>query len=591
MKELLKYLKKESNSKSYSRGLQYYHSGAVERVEQNGNTFIGIVEGSNTYEVEITIEEGNIESDCDCPYNLDGICKHIVAVGLAIAAGEHSKFSATTQIPKMQQTVFNSFKKTIEASKEVATSSVKNNPLLKDITFERVFNHATPEQKIWFLKQILSRDANLRTQFTDFVQPAVQKTPTTPPPKVETALPIVEKPLGIIEIIEHTKKEIKSREIIFSNAPNIKKVQLDRLFDTHQSQINSYLVKADFVRAMAVVMGLHEFFLTNPSYNKDAVFKDFLAEKLATVANAIKGQLAIVTQKIIDLMFEQIKLPQYSHINQAPHCLAIFTPFLITITPSTDLTRYLYQAVLAFNADLSIYPPHLLFHIAELTQSADLWYSNAKKIANTDPQIAQKLLIRYAKDNRKNDFFNLAQKLFDTDPRTHAEFLSQYVQLTDYPKLYKQIWFYLAEQAINRNDYTVFDKLMPILLDTELDDYLAQLSLKKPIQYTQLLLRLKRYDDILECAISQQKTPNFEQIISPILSIYPLDSFGMIRQNVYDLLDKDQSRGACKKICEWLKLMQQIKGFEKETKVFINYMYEIKIPTLKNEMVLARFFG
>ena len=89
----------------------------------------------------------------------------------------------------------------------------------------------------------------------------------------------------------------------------------------------------------------------------------------------------------------------------------------------------------------------------------------------------------------------------------------------------------------------------------------------------------------------QRETPNFEQIISPILSIYPLDSFDIIRQNVYNLLDKDQSRTACKKVCQWLKLMQQIKGFEKETKVFINYMYEAKIPTLKNEMVLANFFG
>lgn len=591
MKELLKYLKKESNSKSYSRGMQYYDSGAVESVEQNGNTFIGIVEGSDTYEVEITIDEGNIETDCDCPYHLDGICKHIVAVGLAIAAGQYSKIIATPQIPNKAQAVFK-FKNPIEVPKNTADSSAKNATLLKDITFERVFNHASAEQKIWFLKQVLSKDADLRTQFLNFVQPAVEKMPPPPPLTVEIVPPIAEKPLGIIEIIACTKKEIESKEINFGNLPSVKKAQLDILFHTYQSQINTYLAKADFVRAMAVIMGLHEFFLASPLYSKHAVFKDFLAEKLAIVAKAIKGQLAIVAQKIIDLVFERAKLAQYSHIDkQESHCLAIFTPFLITITPSTDLARYLYQAILTFDADLSIYPPHLLFHIADLTQSTDLWYSTAKKLANSDAQIAQKLLIRYAKDNRKNDFFNLAQKLFDTDTKTHAEFLSQYVQLTDYPKLYKQIWFYLAEQAMNKNNYTVFDKLIPILLDTELDTYLVHFSSKNPIQYTQILLRLKRYDDILEYAISQQKTPNFEQIISPILSIYPLDSFGMIRQNVYDLLDKDQSRSACKKICEWLKLMQQIKGFEKETQVFINYMYEIKIPTLKNEMVLARFFG
>ncbi len=591
MKELLKYLKTEATAQSYSRGYSYYKSGAVESVEKCGIVFTGIVEGSDTYEVEITIDGNNIESDCSCPYDFGGICKHIVAVGLAIANGEYSKFSnSTSQTPNKVQNVFSSINNQKTTPQQTAKPA---DTTFKDISFERIFNHATTEQKNWFLKQILTKDANWQAQFINFVQPPVAKAAPLPPSPIPAA-PLADKPLSTTQITEQTSKEIsdKLKIISFNKLETVKIAQLDYFFEPYQTQINTYIAKADFVRAMAVLMGLYEAFLAQAPYNTDAVMKGFFANKLPQIEKAIKGQLAIVTQKIIDFVFERIKTnPNYLKNPQNLPNFAIFVPFLIQITPNIDFARYLYQTLLALNADLTTYPPNLLFHIAELTQSTDLWYTTAKKLAIYDPQIAQKLVVQYAKDNRKNDFYNLAQKLFDTDAKTHAEFLSQYVQLTDYPKLYKQIWFYLSEQAANKNNFSVFDKLMPALLDKEIEDYLTKFATQNPTKYTQMLVHLKRYDDVLEYAINQRKKPDFNQIILPLLNVYPIDSFDILRQNVYDLLDTDQSRAACHKICEWLKLMKQIKSFDLQTKAFIAHIYEIKIPMLKNEMVLAKLFG
>lgn len=588
MKELLKYLKTEATAQSYSRGYSYYKSGAVENVEKCGVVFTAVVEGTDTYEAEIIIDEKDIESDCSCPYDFGGICKHIVAVGLAISNGEYSVFSKTvTQTPNKVQNVFSNISNQQTTPKQTAKPV---DTTFKDISFERVFNHATTEQKNWFLKQILTKDTNWRTQFINFVQPPVAKVAPLPPSPIPAA-PLADKPLSTTQITEQTSKEIlnKLKTLSFNNLENVKKVQLEHAFEPYQTQINTYIAKADFVRAMAILMGLYEAFLAQAPYSTDEVMKGFFANKLPQIDKAIKGQLAIVTQKIIDFIFERAKTnPNYL---KNPKNLADFAPFLIQITPNSDLARYLYQTLLALNADLTTYSPDLLFHIAELTQNTDLWYSSAKKLATYAPQIAQKLLVQYAKDNRKTDFYNLAQKLFDTDAQTHAEFLSQYVQLTDYPKLYKQIWLYLSEQAVYQNNFSVFDKLMPILLDTEIDDYLTKFAVQNPTKYTQMLVHLKRYDDVLEYAINQRKKVEFNQIILPILNIYPMDSFDILRQNVYNLLDTDQSRAACKKICEWLKLMHQIKGFDTQTKAFIAHIYEIKIPTLKNEMILAKLLG
>ncbi|MEP7318627.1 MAG: SWIM zinc finger family protein [Panacibacter sp.] len=68
------------------RGIQYFKDGTVTDLEESKkNIWQAEVEGSETYEVEITLSAGGKinESFCDCPYD-DGICKHTVAVLFAI---------------------------------------------------------------------------------------------------------------------------------------------------------------------------------------------------------------------------------------------------------------------------------------------------------------------------------------------------------------------------------------------------------------------------------------------------------------------------------------------------------------------------
>jgi uncharacterized Zn finger protein len=70
--------------KSYARGEEYYENGAVTSLVRRGNTVTADVEGSmDDYVVTATFQgDGEIEADCDCPYEYGGWCKHIVAVML-----------------------------------------------------------------------------------------------------------------------------------------------------------------------------------------------------------------------------------------------------------------------------------------------------------------------------------------------------------------------------------------------------------------------------------------------------------------------------------------------------------------------------
>ncbi len=75
-----------ANSTSYQRGQSYFNSGSVKKIKRTGNVFEAVVHGSEKYDVSLTLDKKeNIEDyDCDCPYDYDGACKHIVALGLTV---------------------------------------------------------------------------------------------------------------------------------------------------------------------------------------------------------------------------------------------------------------------------------------------------------------------------------------------------------------------------------------------------------------------------------------------------------------------------------------------------------------------------
>jgi uncharacterized Zn finger protein len=79
-----------ARAKSYNRGQSYYERGAVSDVVRRGETVRADVEGSQYQPYTVTIElddAGVARTDCSCPYDHGGICKHRVAVLLTYIRG------------------------------------------------------------------------------------------------------------------------------------------------------------------------------------------------------------------------------------------------------------------------------------------------------------------------------------------------------------------------------------------------------------------------------------------------------------------------------------------------------------------------
>lgn len=75
---------------SYYRGEQYLKTGRVRNLVIDDHTYRAHVHGTHRYVVEIWGDGEQLQCSCSCPYDWDGICKHIVAVMLSILQRQES---------------------------------------------------------------------------------------------------------------------------------------------------------------------------------------------------------------------------------------------------------------------------------------------------------------------------------------------------------------------------------------------------------------------------------------------------------------------------------------------------------------------
>ncbi|WP_414577494.1 SWIM zinc finger domain-containing protein [Anabaena sp. CCY 9402-a] len=80
-------VRRYANSKSFQRGEAYFQSGAVTKITQRGQQIQSEVEGREVkpYQVCLNFDDKAITSAyCNCAYNFDDWCKHIVATALVL---------------------------------------------------------------------------------------------------------------------------------------------------------------------------------------------------------------------------------------------------------------------------------------------------------------------------------------------------------------------------------------------------------------------------------------------------------------------------------------------------------------------------
>jgi uncharacterized Zn finger protein len=157
-----KWLKDAATANSYSRGMGYYDD--VEDLVKIGNVYSAVIFGTEEYEVTITdFPTGDPEPYCDCPYDHEGICKHIVAVGLNIINGNFEE--EETVVIHTYDIVDNQTTATIDEADKTF------NQLPKKTFYEEYFLKQDVLTRMTFLRELFAKDEKMRRQFYEFSKP------------------------------------------------------------------------------------------------------------------------------------------------------------------------------------------------------------------------------------------------------------------------------------------------------------------------------------------------------------------------------------------------------------------------------------
>ena len=135
--------------KILTRGEEYYDNGAVSELEETSpGEWTATVEGTDEYNVEISMNGKNVESwYCDCPYDGE-ICKHVVAVLLAIRDKKRKSRSSASS------------KKTIVIKEE--------KPVQPDADIQRLLSFVKPQELSRYISEYASTNPEFKAGLLNY---------------------------------------------------------------------------------------------------------------------------------------------------------------------------------------------------------------------------------------------------------------------------------------------------------------------------------------------------------------------------------------------------------------------------------------
>ena len=147
-------LRNLANTNSFRRGETLYDEGSLNKLRREADAFRATVHGSQPYRVALRLAATGPAFECSCPYNFDGICKHAVALGLAVLDAYGTDLNAAPSPPTRTPAA--------TPATDLATAWAAR----------------SEAEKLRFLEQALTKSDDLARQFLGFgttAAPAVPK--------------------------------------------------------------------------------------------------------------------------------------------------------------------------------------------------------------------------------------------------------------------------------------------------------------------------------------------------------------------------------------------------------------------------------
>ncbi len=516
---------------SFQRGLRYFEEGRVKIKEASASQTVATVIGMDNYQVKIDLDD--FSAVCNCPYDLEGYCKHIVAVFLAI----------DNEPEKVDRII------------DEGSQELREMHALLERTEPDVLND--------FFARELETNPELRSRFMARFSP-----------------------IGEGKSLSSYKDEIDS---IFDEAEDEHGLifydnNLD--FEKFEGLAEIHIQKDDFLEAAKIYQALAEKIAEKMDHVDDSdgyyggEFSHFLEAFVECIQQA---ELETnVKRKYIDYLFNRYLLrdPDYfqddyfdalkelcASKEDLGYWNALLGPQLPGMLPDKkqDWSRY-YQAKELISMRL-----YLLLRLKETAGFYALMNDHYRSSEDLSLQYAQQLLM----DGDRTKAIRIAEEgiaLFPDHPSRYLkEFLSENYRETN-PEKYKE---QLLSLFLLSGEWKYYERLKAAVSKEEwkemLDKILAHIGIEGygRTKLIEIYLREQMFDAALEEVMAQKSIHRLRDYHKKLANMYPKEYFEAYKELIYPFAECRMGREHYRDVTSILKDMKGIKGFESDVQEIV----------------------
>ena len=517
-----------ANETSLNKGYRYFHGGAVVKVWIEKDSYKAHVDGSELYTVTISGDKGAIQTDCTCPYDWGGACKHVVAALLAIC---HDK--------KIRN--YNKDVKDIKALIEKTDSG-----RLKE-----------------FLFRILSGDAALLEDFRIFAR-GKEETGDTPEKYKK-------------EILSQLNK-LKGVEYYYDDHDDLYEHPISDIVDEYTETAKKYTAQENYKEAIKIYQGICDACIENLRNER---LEDFYDDIHFAAQESFKS----MAENIRRLSDKKSCFDYLLHAYVEFKDKEVFKDVFLKIVSAPEEANYVIE-----KSSVDLFPP-IKLNLFIVKGEPEVVFSFGEEHYREYPEMAAPLSVFYLKNNMRDKAITTAEKALEIiqgksrdfrfgfhlsdHQKDLREFLHGcYVIESDYPKIVENLIMLIDHER----DIAYYKKLKKIIKTEEEKNTIIERLEKLLDSDYDLLFKIysleSDYGRLLRLAGDSIQFDVFHLIVKSIRDRYPVECFELYKKKINRFTEDVKKRDAYREAAYWLKLMKEIPGMQEKFRRYIEHLRE-----------------
>ncbi|QMW03220.1 SWIM zinc finger family protein [Spirosoma foliorum] len=582
-------LQQLANATSFSRGEDYFYNNAVRRIKRAGNTFTGKVEGSELYEVSLTLSHLNSEFDCSCPYYYEGICKHCVAFGLAVI----DQFGPVVQL--------------------VDSPTIPDQPL---VSLEEVWHQTSTDQKINFLRQLLEKQPELQVQFAQFIgteQPALKPVFFTKADNEETTS-IDTISTEVFEALSELRFDDEGLEMDEDDYYSEESPDPDPLIESILSEYAERVAKAlregRLTDTMTIYLGVYEGALAAYEPDDDnygiiddypsqtwAVWQNLLAETYAQMAGRVLHPDQI--SQALNQLGERVRY--FDELENNPdeiyYDIKAFEPLLLALVTDTPSARIVQQAITQYGWQ-SLGTEYVQLRIADVLHDQDLWLKTAETFADHDKAIGLQLLQRRQQSGNLPILLQTLHRLTKHFPGTFDAFILEHLTTTSLApgpdlSLYLNALENRCRSIGHFDDYLTLREFWTDTQRRQFADSFLSAYASHPLFLAQVLHAENRTNDLFDWlkSLNWLYIRQLPDVLKLVAQSHPSECMDLVMDRTKTSLESGQrGRDLYQRIASWLAALATFQSLKPQVAIFAQHLYNTysRLSALREELRMNR---